>query len=165
MRQRLTSLGLLFLMVLVLALGGLLLAQRTEAASDLAPSFSITSVDGEEYSLAGLRGRPVVINFWASWCPPCMHEIPAFSAYAKAHPDVAVLGVAVESGPARELPRVKADLGISYPVFAADPKMVSAYRVRALPTTVVVSADGRIASHHTGALSGAELARAVDAAR
>src|SRR2546430_2264029 len=65
-----------------------------------APEFSLNTLSGEKISLAAFRGHPVIVNFWATWCPPCRAEMPAISSVAKANPDTIVLAVDVLEGPA-----------------------------------------------------------------
>ncbi|MGH9180545.1 MAG: TlpA family protein disulfide reductase, partial [Acidimicrobiales bacterium] len=109
-------------------------------------------------SLAAAGGRPVVLNFWASWCGPCLAELPAFQAVSDPVSDrVAVLGVNHRDGrnPALDL---LAETGVTYPS-GHDPegRLAVAMGVRGMPTTVFISADGRMLERRTGALSEAQL--------
>ncbi len=115
----------------------------------MAPDFTLLDLEGRPVSLSDFRGQTVVVNFWATWCAPCRVEAPSFSAFATAHPDVPVLGVAAD-GPA---PKVKASarqIGITYPVLLGDAATLSAYQISAYPTTVVVNPDGSVRWVHTG---------------
>ena len=115
--------------------------------------------------LSAATGRPRVVNFWATWCPPCRDEIPAFAAFHAAHPDVPLYGVSVDEGVSGKSLALKAkQLGITYPVLH-DPRsdVANRYRVQAIPTTVVIDADGRIAAAHQGPLSQARLEALVSA--
>ncbi|HLA44291.1 MAG TPA: TlpA disulfide reductase family protein [Aggregatilineales bacterium] len=58
-----------------------------------APDMTLMTFDGESFTLADLRGKPVIVNFWATWCPPCVREMPLLQSYAEAHPDVILLAV------------------------------------------------------------------------
>lgn len=149
-------------LLLVLAAGALVVVGwlRAPDLPQKAPDFTLVDLDGQEVRLADLRGRTVVLNFWATWCGPCRLEIPAFTAYAASHPDVAVLGVAVD-GSRAELKAAARKLGIRYPVLIADPETRSAYGVEVLPTTVIIDADGDVASAHSGFMSGPQLRLAV----
>lgn len=115
--------------------------------------------------LSDYQGKPVVLNFWAPWCPPCRAEIPAFAAFAEANPDVAVLGIGVDAGPPDKLPRAAARFGITYPVYPSTDALARTYGVSALPTTVVLDAKGEVVRVHTGMMSAEQLKSAVDAAR
>jgi thiol-disulfide isomerase/thioredoxin len=109
-----------------------------------------------------LRGRPLVLNVWASWCVPCRREMPAFqSVYLKAQGTVGFLGVDYldQADAAR---RLAADTGVSYPL-AADPKgtEVAKFGVTALPTTLFFSADGVLRGRRFGELTADRLRAAM----
>ncbi len=126
-----------------------------------APQVRVTLIDGQVFDLSAQRGHPVVLNFWAEWCPPCKAEIPEFSRFAKEHPDVSVVGIAVDSGNAAQVSRAARQLGISYPVAVADDAVLMAYDISSLPTTVVIDADGSVAAAHVGRMSYSQLQAAV----
>ncbi|NOY26959.1 MAG: redoxin domain-containing protein [Oligoflexia bacterium] len=154
-------LGMLLLAGVAMVVMGRL---RAPSLPEQAPDFALMDLDGAPVSLSALRGRPVVLNFWATWCGPCRLEIPSFSSYADAHPDVVVLGMATD-GSTAELRAAKQALGISYPVVRADDATIAAYGVTTLPTTVVVGVDGRVVAANTGIMLGPQLALAVAQAR
>jgi len=124
-----------------------------------APVFTLAATEGAPVALESFRGRPVVVNFWATWCGPCKAEIPELNAFARAHPDVPVLGVAVDSGTLPTLARAKADLGIEFPVLRGNGGVQRQYGVRSVPTTFLVGPDGAILRTHVGALTAAQLER------
>lgn len=148
-------------LALVAVLGmGLMVAfgwARAPALPDEAPPFTLQDLQGQPVSLADLRGRTVVLNFWATWCGPCRMEAPAFAAFAEAHPDIAVLGI-VADGPPAKVRKVSDDLGITYPVLMGDEATFAAYGVDTYPTTVVVNADGSVRWAHTGLMLRPHLA-------
>lgn len=121
-------------------------------------SFTSTIVGGQDEGdrivLDGLRGHVVVLDFWASWCPPCRASIPALDAYAREHPDVIVLGVNVESDrPASFVRSAHASLGATYPtVHDADGRIQAAYEITGLPTILVIDADGEVVDAHVGGI-------------
>ena len=109
------------------------------------PEVRFDYFDGSEGTLADLTGKPAVINFWASWCPPCITEMPAFEAvHVELAPQVAFLGFNVgdEPGAARELAE---RTGVTYPL-AEDPDsgIFQAFGGFGMPTTVLVDAEGMI---------------------
>ncbi len=164
-RRLLRGLGEI-VVLLLLGMVALVVVGRLRAPSlpDQAPDFVLRDLDGQQVRLSDLRGQTVVLNFWATWCGPCRLEIPAFSAYADAHPDVAVLGVAVD-GTRAELKGAARKLDIRYPVLIADADTKAAYGVHTLPTTVVVDADGQVSSAHSGLMLGPQLSLSVWLAR
>ncbi len=142
----------------VLALVALGVAGRLRAP-DLppeAPGFTLLDLDGAPVRLADYAGRPVVLNFWATWCMPCRLEAPSFDAFARANPDIPVLGIAADGTP--DALRVAADeLGMSYRILRGDRVTQEAYGVTVYPTTVVVDSDGRVATSHVGLMLGPHL--------
>ncbi len=129
---------------------------------DQAPSLALEDLEGLPHDLAELRGRPVVINFWATWCPPCVQEIPGFAAFSRSHPDIAVLGVALESGTTAELRAAASKLGIPYPVLVGDRATKSAWDIGTLPTTVFIGPDGRVLGSVVGGMSQERLAAELE---
>ena len=111
------------------------------------------------------RGKVTVLNLWGSWCPPCRAEIPDFADYAKDHPDVQLVGIAVRSGKGSALQRAADSLGITWPVVESSPEVLQAYGVSAYPTTVVVNEAGDVVHVHIGAMDKDDLADAVRKAR
>jgi cytochrome c biogenesis protein CcmG/thiol:disulfide interchange protein DsbE len=122
----------------------------------LAPDFTLTALDGATVRLSDLRGKPVLINFWASWCGPCRAEMPHLQAVFEAHADdgLVVLGVnQLESPPA--VARFVEEFGLTFPIPLDNEGNVSAtYQARALPTSFFVDADGVIRDAFTGPMTG-----------
>ena len=126
-----------------------------------AKALRLPGLDGPEIDLAALRGRPVVVNFWATWCPPCVREFPLLRAAAAAHraDRLAVVGVLTgdRPGPARDFVRAH---HATWPV-ALDPEATTAtaWGAVGLPHTWFVRPDGTLASHQLGELTQASLDR------
>lgn len=129
---------------------------RAPELPEEAPPFTLRDLDGARVSLADFRGRKVVLNFWATWCAPCRVEIPAFSRFARNHPDIVVLGIAVDGEP-DELARAARELGIDYRVLVGTPDVVRRYGASTVPTTVVVDEDGRVKNAHVGVMLDPQL--------
>lgn len=149
--------------LVIAAVVAMLIAQPRggpEVAS-AAPPLELASLDGETLSLAAMQGQTVVVNFWASWCGPCRQEVPDFSRFAHAHPEVAVWGLAVDSGDEPDVRRSAKQFGIDYTVAMADRQIVSAYGVSAFPTTVVVDPDGAVSHVTVGTMTYEQLVRAT----
>lgn len=121
-----------------------------------APDFSLSDLQGQTTTLSAHQGQTVVLNFWATWCGPCRVEIPAFSRFAEANPEVEVWGIAVD-GSATELRRAVQQFGIRYPVLRADESVQQNYGVETLPTTVVVGPDGTVRAAHVGIMPRPQL--------
>ena len=139
--------------ILIVAGGpGLAGANRQPPAVGLrAPDFSLSMVSGEKLRLSALKGRPVVINFWATWCGPCKEEMPLFEAYAKKTGDQVVwLGVN-ELESAETVNAFIQELNITFPILLdLEGQVAQDYYVRGYPATYFVDADGIIRAQHLG---------------
>jgi peroxiredoxin len=113
-----------------------------------APAYRAVSVSGDSVSLAALRGKTVLLNVWATWCHPCLEEMPAMERLWRSRKgdELIVLAVSVDSDPA-VLPGFIARHGYTFPV-GLDPKMelANAYAVRAVPSSFLVDRDGWVAA-------------------
>jgi thiol-disulfide isomerase/thioredoxin len=127
------------------------------------PDVSWSTFDGGTASIADYAGRPVVVNFWASWCPPCITEMPAFEeVHQRLGDEVAFLGIDVQESAADgqaflEDVNVTWDLGRD-----PDGDMVARLGGVGMPTTVLIDADGIVQYIHTGELSRDELSDLID---
>ncbi|NPA90490.1 MAG: redoxin domain-containing protein [Chloroflexi bacterium] len=124
------------------------------AEGDKAPNFVIVSEDGTSISLNDLQGHPVVLNFWATWCPPCKAEMPALDAAYQKYKKDGLIMLAIDEQEDRE--RVQAfrkAMNLSLPM-ALDSRGVvgRAYLVRGLPTTFFITREGKVALRWTGML-------------
>jgi peroxiredoxin len=116
-------------------------------AGFLAPDFTLTTTDGETVTLSALRGKPVIVNFWATWCPPCRAEMPAFEQVWQRfnRGDVMILGVNQGENATAVVQFARDYVGTSFPLLLDTRTEVGArYGIRALPTTFFIDADGRI---------------------
>lgn len=121
------------------------------ASSAQAVELSWQATDGAVKSLADYRGKPVVLHFWAAWCPPCRSEMPGLQAWVKANPDVNVIPVTLDNNINDAVAFLEAK-GLSLPALQASTAEATRLGVRGLPTTVVINADGTIVSRKTGAV-------------
>jgi peroxiredoxin len=138
---------------------------RPEApiAGYTAPSFSLTSTLGDEVTLAGQRGRPVVLKFWASWCAPCLVEMPHFQKASLTYRGrAAILGIN-QGEPAEAVAEFGGRMALSYPLLPDPTSQVShLYGVTALPTTVFVDSRGVVREVFLGILNEALLEDRVE---
>ncbi len=132
----------------------------------LAPDFAVLDASGGTLHLSDLRGTPVVLNFWASWCPPCKAEMPDFEEMYKLYGDrVEFLMVNLTDGQRETMDLAKAhvaDNGYTFPVYFDTASLAAeAYRISSIPTTYFISADGTIVSGASGMLDAASLEEGI----
>jgi cytochrome c biogenesis protein CcmG/thiol:disulfide interchange protein DsbE len=152
---------LFLLMALILGACGAGSA-ATVAAGHPVPDIAATAIDGPAVSLHALRGRWVVVNFFATWCDPCKAEYPQLVRFAKEHPGTAqVVGVVYEDLSVDALRFHRAEGG-TWPI-VADPsaRIANRYRVSALPQSFVVDPKGNLVAHIYGGVTVANLDAAV----
>ncbi|ABB38911.1 alkyl hydroperoxide reductase/ Thiol specific antioxidant/ Mal allergen [Oleidesulfovibrio alaskensis G20] len=115
-------------------------------------------------SIAAQSGKPVLVNFFASWCPPCKEEIPGLvslrSQYAA--DDVAIIGVSLDESRSA-LDRMIQDFGINYPVIRGNRELAGTFGVTGIPRLLVYSAEGKLVSDHLGYMTEEELRQLIDA--
>jgi thiol-disulfide isomerase/thioredoxin len=136
-------------------------APERSAESTPAPDFTLEQLDGGELTLSSLRGRPVVVDFWATWCAPCKKSIPVLVEFQKKYAGrVQVLGVSVDWE--REAVRPFADEhGMNYPVLYGDESLALEYGAPGFPALFVVDPSGNIHEAHVGVATLPELEAAV----
>ena len=183
-RRFLHFMGVLLVPALLLAIAACTGGETSEttdatgmpAASDLeaAPDFEFTLYQGEgelgatELSMSDLRGKPVVLNFWAGLCPPCRAEMPDFQAFADENRDsVVVLGIDVGQftllGTQEDARLLLSDLAVSYPAgYTEDDTIMRRYEVLGMPTTVFINSRGEVFRNWGGVLDHEKLQEIAD---
>lgn len=120
-------------------------------------SLEVRSFDGKSWPLEHLAAKPLLINFWATWCPSCTAELPMLAHFAKENAShLHVVGVVIDS-PAEEVKNTVQRFGVTYPVAAAPFSVVQAFGAEALPSTYVVDTDHTLLWRKHGALDKKDL--------
>lgn len=134
------------------------------ALNQAAPQFRVTTLEGAPVTLDSLEGKVVLLNFWATWCPPCRVEMPGFQEVydERRHEGFVILGVSTDRAgrePVREFLR---KVGITYPVAMANSEIINAYGgARVLPTSFLIDRNGLIRHEVRGYFSEVALRMAV----
>lgn len=128
------------------------------AATTPAPDFTMTDADGATLTLADFKGKPVLLNFWASWCGPCQSEMPDIQKAWEAHAqdiDFVIVNMTGMSGETEQAARTfLADNGYTFPVyFDKDSSAAAAFGVNSIPQTYLIDAEGNILGGYMGAMT------------
>ncbi|MCF7805567.1 MAG: TlpA family protein disulfide reductase [Candidatus Marinimicrobia bacterium] len=122
-----------------------------------APNFQLQTIDGKTVQLDDYRGKVVVLNFWATWCPPCRKEIPDFVKLTETkNPEkFVILGVTLQSGTTEEIQKFAENMNMNYPVLTGDSKYLAKLTqvyggVSAIPTTFIIGPDGKVQDRYVG---------------
>lgn len=131
-----------------------------------APDFTVTDGGGNRVSTADLSGKPAILNFWATWCPPCRSELPAFDKlYRQYGNEVSFMMIDLTDGYRETVEGVKkfmSENGYTFPVYYdTEGSAAEAYNVSSIPFTVAVGRNGNIVGTHLGAMSEAALEKLI----
>ena len=122
----------------------------------MAPDFALTNAEGRTVQLSALRGRVVLLNFWATWCKPCGVEIPWFVDLQRDYGErgLSVVGISVDDDGWKSVKPYIAGLRVNYPVMIGGDAIIRLYGgLDSLPTTLVIDRNGRVAATHIGLVS------------
>jgi len=130
------------------------------------PALSIETVEGSTYDLAAHRGKWVVVNFWATWCAPCLKEMPELSALDAMHEHIEVVGLAYEEIDGKAMRDFLGKRPVVYPIAIVDVANPPAdfATPRGLPMTYLIAPDGKVAKQFLGPVTAGEIEAAIAAA-
>jgi cytochrome c biogenesis protein CcmG/thiol:disulfide interchange protein DsbE len=141
---------------------------RDEAAAevtvigDYENDFTLKDLDGQEISISDFSGDIVVLNFWATWCPPCRAEIPDFIEVYSDYRDKGVQFIGVSSEDERTLRGFVNDFGINYPILVDTSNIGGAWDIRAIPTTFILDRSGKILFKNVGMMTKSQLEAVIE---
>jgi thiol-disulfide isomerase/thioredoxin len=143
-------------LVFVIIVAGIRAWQQRDIVSGAAPVLQGMTLSGQPYKLAAHPGKPILVHFWATWCPICRAEQGSIAAIAHDHADV--ITVAMQSGSAEEVSRHMREQGIDFPVVNdSDGIISSAWGVHAVPASFIIAPDGKISFVEVGYTTGIGL--------
>ncbi|MEW6211088.1 MAG: TlpA disulfide reductase family protein [Acidobacteriota bacterium] len=138
-----------------------------EESSRAAPNFALPDLRGKQVGSADLKDNVIILDFWATWCEPCISEIPIFNTIQQEYASrgVKVIGVAVQSGWPRDVRRFVTKHKMRYTILVGNDDIVSGFEVIAFPTTYIIAPGWKIHKKYSGAYEkkSAELERDIEA--
>ncbi len=145
-----------FFLILCLCLAWVFLlthcGKEKKPTSGVAPDFTLKTLDGQEIILSQLKGKVVLLDFWATWCGPCREAIPHLIQLYKAYREngFEVIGMSLDKGDGEVVRNFAKSMDIPYPIVIATEEVVRNYRVTSIPTTFFIDKEGKIRQRITG---------------
>ena len=142
-------------------------SQQVATQGNPIPEFKLSDLDGKSFKSSQLRGRVVLLDLWATWCEPCLEDIPMLNRlYANfGNRGLQVIGIAVQSGRTNDIRQHVEKLGIKYPILVGNERIMELYVPVGFPVRYLISRDGRIAAKYLGSLPDQEKKRQTDLER
>lgn len=137
-------------LILISALAYNVTAQNIGSA---APGFTLKDINGRNVSLSDFKGKVIILDFWATWCPPCREEIPDFIALQNEYgkKGLQILGISVDREGLKAVKPFYENMKMNYPVLLTDGKIEAAYGgIRGIPTTFIIDKNGKIVKKYVG---------------
>ena len=129
-----------------------------------APAWELQDLDGKPVKSTDFKGKVVILDFWATWCPPCREEIPGFVKLQKKYEaqGLVIVGIALDDGGAATVKKFAQKSGINYPVLMGNDRVSQAFGgIEALPTTFILDREGKIAGRHIGLTKAEEFEKEI----
>lgn len=151
------------MLISFLALLFMLFVDSSQAQDKKAPEFSLTSVSGKTVKLSDYKNKVVLIDFWATWCPPCRRGIPDLVALQKEFKnDLVIIGISVDTDTKADVPEFVKNYGINYSVVYGDESTAKLFGgVSGIPTSFLINQKGYIVDKHVGLIPKETLARGI----
>lgn len=128
----------------------------TQSKSAFAPDFTLASTDGKTLKLSSLKGKVIILDFWATWCPPCRKGIPDLVDIKKQYGSkgVEIIGISVDQETKDEVVPFMKEYGINYPIVYGNMNVYQQYGgIRAIPTSFIIDKEGKIVASYEGLIS------------
>lgn len=149
---------------LVVLAGFWLLQPRAASKIEVLPSFALKRMDGQMVNLTDFKGKPIVLNVWATWCGPCRREMPMLVEAAQANPGVHFVFLNISDGPVA-VQAFEDELNLEIPNVLLDPeaKLSDPLKIQGLPVTLFYDAEGTLLNRHIGEIKASELEELLQA--
>ena len=138
---------------------------KSDMISDAAPNFTLYTLDGDEVKLSDYLGKVVILDFWATWCPPCRKGIPdLISIQNEYKDDLVVIGISLDQPATQDqlIPFIES-YGINYPIVLGDLEVSAAYgNIQAIPTSFIIDQEGNIINKHIGLVPRSTLVEEIN---
>jgi len=154
------SKSVIFILISAILIGLLvyqIMSRSKEKAATDGVDFRLLAVDGKEYSLSDFRDKKVLLNFFATWCPPCRAEIPDFERFHRENKDVVLIGINIQEDKAT-VEEFLSSMGVTYPVLLdRDGKVSAQFGIEGIPTTFLIDKNGKIVAKNVGMMTYEQL--------